>query len=56
MQQFISGPLCHPTFVGFRYIFYPSHSSGANAPAQLTTIYRPLTWASVFGFAYAVTG
>ena len=56
MQQFISGPLYHPTFVGFRYIFYPSHSSGANAPAQWATIYRPHSWASVFGFAYAVTG
>ena len=38
-------PLCHPTFVGFRYIFYLSHSSGANAPAQWATICRPLTWA-----------
>ena len=42
-QQFISGPLCHPTFVGFRYIFYSSHSSGAGAPAQWTTICRPLS-------------
>ena len=42
-QQFISGPLCHPTFVGFRYIFYSSHSSGAGAPAQWATICRPLS-------------
>ena len=30
--------------------------SGASAPPPGAILYRPLAWASVFGFAYAVTG
>ena len=32
MQQFISGPLYHPTFVGFQFFFHLPPGSGASAP------------------------